>query len=84
MKNVAFWAATAAIMMTAPAFAGADKTKQAAGTTAPVPASVRISEVTFDLDAQGGVTGQIAPQDSAGVFASQNEVKLENFSFDLK
>jgi len=83
MKNFAFLAASAALVMAVPSLAAAESAAAKAENSSPIAASARIADITFDLKNESPIQRQIAPQNSDALFAGSNEVKLEEFSFDL-
>jgi len=84
MNRMAFYVASAAIAFSVPAFADADNAPTGASNAQPVAASVRTLDVTFDLRSQRGLSGAPIPAQSDATFASFDEVKAEDYSFDLK
>jgi len=84
MQKAVLFAAAAALTVPAPAFAGSGAKHTTAEKVTQVPASVRVSEVTFDLSADARSSVQPVAQEPASVYAAPNEVKIENYSFDLK
>ncbi len=91
MKRVLLSVAAASIAMTAPAIAGSGAkhsnaaSNHATAEKAPaVPASIRLNDVTFDLSKNDRSSITPVQPEPASVFATQQEVKIENYSFNLK
>ena len=84
MNRLAISAAAAAVAFSIPAFADTVGSSKAVENSQPVAASARTSEFTFDLRSQRGLSVPPIPPQTDSTFASLNEVKTEDFSFDLK